>query len=459
MGRLRYAIHFVIMVGLFFIFSADRLRLDRWDIVPHFNTCFLEGYFWLQGHVDLQLPRRISDAAVFNSHLYNVFPPLFSIISAGVMGTAHLIGDEYIFPWTVYVILMLVPLLFAAFWAFYAVTGVAWRAVFLSLCLLLGTAVLPQLAECQIGGICQVNHILSQVGLLLIAGDCLGKRRVWPSLLGLVIAVWSRQLTIFYAPAIAFIMPRNKRTLISVAATVAITLGFMATLNALKFGSPLQTGYKYIYAGLNNPVAQRAAKGLFSLEFLPENFYYMNLSLPRIEKNSGNLTVIPDRWGTSIWLGSPILIYLFVCWRQWWADHRRRALVLATCPIIVMILLYHTTGYVQPGQYRFSLDFVPILLAVLAPYVWGKYRTPITSIMLIWSILYFRWASAGAGDWYWNAQKAKPSAHSESRMYSSQHLVDANVFDGSPRRSHNVNIRVERSPHARIGGPEDGDRG
>ncbi len=131
--------------------------------------------------------------------------------------------------------------------------------------------------------------------------------------------------------------------------------------------------------------------GLFALKFLPENFYYMNLAVPRPSITDGVLRFAPDEWGGSMWIGTPALLYLFVTWRQWWQDHARRTLVLGTVPIVIMLLLYHNTGWRQLGHYRFSLDFLPIILAVVAPFVWGRRRTPVTIAMLLWSVLYFRW--------------------------------------------------------------------
>ena len=74
-----------------------------------------------------------------------------------------------------------------------------------------GTAVLPNLYFSQKGYLGQIYHVVSQIGLLLIAADLLGRQRVWPSLIGLVITAWCRQMTLLYALPILWMAWRRKR--------------------------------------------------------------------------------------------------------------------------------------------------------------------------------------------------------------------------------------------------------
>ena len=55
-------------------------------------------------------------------------------------------------------------------------------------------------------------------------------------------------------------------------------------------------------------------------------------------------------------------------------------------------MLYHSTGYAQLGYNRFSLDFMVVLLAAVAPRCDGPRRKWIALACVLWSIWYFQWA-------------------------------------------------------------------
>ena len=381
---------FAVAAAVLILLTQDILHYDQWHVDKLVNPSMLEGLSWLHGRLDI--PLRGGDTASVDGKTYNVFPPLFSVISSLVIAIVHAATGKNSFPGWLYTVLLLGPLIASAFWAFLTCTGSPWKAVVMVVMLIAGTALLPQMVACQRGWIWQTNQVLSQVGLLLIAGDCLGKKRLWPSLLGLLICAWTRQLTVLLAAPILLILARRKAQWLCAGLTIAMILAVPMMLSDLKFGSPFDSGYARIYAGRSDPPAQRAAHGLFAARFIPENFYYMNLCPPVIWQG-GSLHIEPNDWGNSIWIGTPILLYVFIAFNQWWREPARRILLLGVVPVVLMILMYHTTGWVQAGHYRFSLDFLPIVLAVVAPYVWGRWRTPLTIAMLAWSVIYFRWTA------------------------------------------------------------------
>ncbi len=387
------AVSFVISIAVFLL-TNDIVHYREWTLDMDFNTSAVEGWSWMNGRLDMLYLG--GDTARVNDKTYNVFPPLFTIISAAVFGVAHIFTGEYLFPDWVFTLIILVPLVATASWAFVTCTGSWWKASLLGVQLIVGTALLPQLTACRQGWIWQTHHVLSVVGLLLIAGDCLGKKRLWPSLLGLLIAAWTRQLTILFAAPLILILVRQRAQWLGTVLAIAVILGLPMTLNLLKFGSVFDSGYARIYEGRSDAVALRAKSGLFAIKFFPENFYYMNLCVP-LSRKGGALHVEADDWGDSMWIGTPVLLYVFIAWRQWWHDRARRILLLGATPVVLLLLLYHNTGWLQMGHYRFSLDFIPIVLAVIAPFLWGRWRTPLTITLLIWSVIYFRWASGLLG--------------------------------------------------------------
>src|SRR5438270_12791712 len=108
---------------------------------------------------------------------------------------------------------------------------------------------------------------MTQIGLLLLAYDLLGARRIWPALNGLMVAVWSRQLTILYAvPLLIVAWPRRRVGLVIAGLTLIVAP--LLVLNYLKFGNPFESGYGYVYENRHDWVAQRYhMHGLFSLHF------------------------------------------------------------------------------------------------------------------------------------------------------------------------------------------------
>lgn len=377
------------------LLTADLVRYHKWSISTN-NSNAAEGLAWAKGQLEIR--KASPDTVKVDGRIYNVFPPLFSAVSAAVLWCSHVFAGKYVFPSWLYVGILLAPLLAAASWALYTCTGSIWKTVVLALGYWAGTSLLPVLVLCRPGAVWHVNQVLSQIGLFLIVGDCLGRRRGWPSLIGLVIAAWSRQLTLLYVLPIALLLPRRKGPLIAAAVTLVGILLLPMALNAMKFGSPFESGYRLMYVGQDDAIARRAQRGLFAVSFLRDNLWAMNTHFPDMHLSTSGLVLKTNGWGSSMWLGTPLLLYVFIAARQWWRDWNRRMLMLGTVPVVAGLLLYHNTGYFQPGYYRFSLDFLPIWLGVIAPFVWGRVRTPLLIVILAWSVLYFRAAGALTAD-------------------------------------------------------------
>jgi hypothetical protein len=271
-------------------------------------------------------------------------------------------------------------------------------------CVICATPLFPMLIICRVGGFFETNHVLATCGLMLILSDVLGRRRVWPALIGLALSFWARQLTFAYWPLVLWMLlglpPRRRArmTALSVLAAVVI-LGAYLTLNQLRFGSPFESGYRFIYEGRDDPLARRARRGLFHPAFVPENFYYMMFAPPAVRLTSGGLLKSADPNGSAIWWTCPILLMVIATARQWWADRARRLAMLLSFVVVVALLMYHNTGWRQPGYHRFALDFLPVWLMVIAPYCWGRYRTPLTLLAVAWSVWYFHFITRNFLAW------------------------------------------------------------
>lgn len=395
----------MMLIGLY-LTAGPLLRLSEWKVCPENNFNLVEARSWRAGRLDLPATRphpemgfgRPWDTAYRDGKIYNVFPPLFTFVSYAALTLQEAQGltggsaTEFYAPW--YIALVVFPLSLLGFWAFRAVTGRSEWAAVMTAYWILGTPLLKMLVNCQWAGTNELNHVLSNTGMMLIAGDLLGRRRIWPAALGILLGVWTRQLTILYAAGMIWIVWRltahRWRGLAVVGASVVIGLGALAALNWAKFGSPMDSGYASIYVGRDDMYARRAREpSVFSIENVPRNLYYMNLNPPGIYLSPMRLQIYGEGDGASIWLTSPLLVFAFITVPRWWRDPVRRALMLSSLAVIFCFLCYHTTGSVQRGFHRFSLDFIPVWLVVIAPYVIQGRRRWITLGCLAYSALYF----------------------------------------------------------------------
>ncbi|MEK7756483.1 MAG: hypothetical protein AAB385_04655, partial [Planctomycetota bacterium] len=336
------------------------------------NVQIAEAQSWWEGRLDL--PERKWDSALFNGKVYSHFPPMFSFIAAAFTpwfgGVPH---------WAVVLIVVLpVPLL--AYALFLRRTdSAAWAAV-LAIGLMFGTSVYPVLDKAIRGAApYNTNHTLAVVGLLILLNEFYGRRRAWLMGVGLIVAALSRQLTLAYA--IPFVWAASQQDgerpsagkLAAVVLSGAIAVGLPLALNTLKYGHPLDSGYMYIYNDRSEDGFSRDARtyGLFSAHYVPRNLYYANIGLPklyRIEIEGAQRSFLrPNIWGTGVWWTTPLLLWVFLELRRLWREPADRVVLLGAALANAALLFYHSTGYQQRGFNRYSLDYVPALLALVAP--------------------------------------------------------------------------------------------
>jgi hypothetical protein len=173
--------------------------------------------------------------------------------------------------------------------------------------------------------------------------------------------------------------------------------------NQIRFGSPFDFGYSYML------VAQRlkddlAIYGQFNPHFIFTNLRDNFLSLPYWDNTCQQLTFSPN--GTSIFFTSPLLIYAIIKIIQsstlaprasaGVANHQFTnlpntkyqftnlpttvSLWLSIVIIALLHLMYYNSGALQVG-YRFSLDFMPLVVMLIAT-LFDK-KISITALFLI----------------------------------------------------------------------------
>jgi hypothetical protein len=235
-------------------------------------------------------------------------------------------------------------------------------------------------------------QIVGTTGLLLALNEAFGRAR--GAIIGLFLgmAVLSRQNAIFYLILIGAVLWQRycpagdkKKEEINIAgslsqvvqlftnyqiwgllAVLGLWIGLYLYLNWLRFGNPFDPGYEYL---INNPqiLEPRAVRyGLFNVAYIPFNFTYMFIQgfQIRFDPNTSYLRVMDmDPFGTSLTFASPFLFIAF--WAKWERNMLRAAWV-SIALILGMLLAYFSNGWVQPNAQRYSLDFIPILILLVA---------------------------------------------------------------------------------------------
>lgn len=375
---------------------GPKLRFSQWYIAPENNVAAAEAMAWLDGRLDL--PGRGGDTALFDGKVYSIFPPLWTMVSYVVYGLyGRIVGGPVVFHTLLYIALLAgtIPLLFYLACR-RSGSGPYWAGV-LAFYAMAGTCLWPVAASCYKGWIYSNQHVTAQIGLALLLLDLLGAKRLWPAGIGLMIAVWSRYLCIFFALPIlwtAWKQERRAAALLRAGIPIAIAVGVPMMLNQAKFGSPFESGYRYLYVDaegseLAKVIQPDGSLHFFSTRNMPAHARGMWLAPPWIDFSFQGLTISGSAEGTGLFYGSPLLLLVLIDVKRWWRDPIRRVLMLSSIPLIVLLSAYYGPGYGTPGYYRYTLDFTLIWLVAIAPGTEGPARRWFTLTCLLWSVFYF----------------------------------------------------------------------
>lgn len=378
----------LLFLAAFFVYSYTAIHLDL--AIRSKTSYFPElAQSFLQGRLDLPGPLATKDLTLFDGKYYVSFPPLAALL---LLPLVAMRGVD-----SVNILL---------FNVFFASLGIAftflmlenmrpsgwnrlrwWENSLLALFLGFGTAQFYLTEKVLVN---LINHGLTTTFLALslwlaFAGAHLQKRLVvFGAGAALGLAMLARPNVIFASVVLAAILFQGLRRLdrftlnrffeqtVLLLIPVGVIILGLFWYNQARFGSPFDFGYSYML--LDSP-DDLLTYGQFHFHFIPENLFDNFLRLPYWEDRCQMLA--PNPQGTSIFLTSPLLIYLV---RSWKGDEWVRGAWISVGAIALTHALYYNSGAVQFG-YRFSMDFMPVVVALLA---YGfKERLPKLAVLLI----------------------------------------------------------------------------
>jgi hypothetical protein len=177
--------------------------------------------------------------------------------------------------------------------------------------------------------------------------------------------------------------PRSKKDLIRNAVLglipISFALVFYLSYNQVRFGNPLDTGVHY-HLMHEFFRADYEQYGLFSIQYVPTNFYYQFVFYPLPIRSESLM-------GGSIFLLSPLFFGVFSSFRKPRSKIYTAALVASVIVTSVPILMLMGTGWIQFGP-RYTLDFTVPLLLLTALGI-EKWKLGLSFVLTIISVIHY----------------------------------------------------------------------
>ncbi|HNT49854.1 MAG TPA: hypothetical protein PKK67_04660 [Cyclobacteriaceae bacterium] len=308
----------------------------------------IEAYFW--------------DTAHYKNNYYVTYPPFPALLVTPLVA----IGGSAINSWLVSFVVSCLSM-FVLYRILHQYMGNSKGKVWVFLAFFFGSPYWYVLITSTY--IYSFAHVICTALVLLLLLELSGKQR-----LGWIAFYWSmafmtRQMTIFYGIIIIYFIlssnpPHAYRKLALIGLIFALVTSSYLLLNYIRFDNPLETGYSYLdYAGTIK--ARVESHGLFSYKYFFFNFYHMLVKGHNLIFSGPELLRVTgvDLFGTSILAASPFVLFAVK------SDLPQKMKIyfwITFVLILTGLLFYHNNGWMQVNGQRFALDFLPILIVLIA---------------------------------------------------------------------------------------------
>ncbi|MDH4319837.1 MAG: hypothetical protein OEV64_15755 [Desulfobulbaceae bacterium] len=316
---------------------------------------------WLHGQLDI--PKKLHDVAVYKGKYYVPFPPAPSVLLTPVVALFPKVNTTLIAGLLTLLNIFILQDIFIKLEVDILTTR------WLVCAFLLGTGYWSTVRLSN--GVWFFSHVVAFSALLLAVREALGKGRGLFVGLFAGTAILSRQLCLYSCVFLLIALRLNTshvssrckyKNLIQFCVMVAGALGSYQILNYLRFGNPFDTGYSYLE--LDGFLDERFRHfGLFNVEYLRFNLYYMFLQGPHFEFGNSLSPRAMDEFGTALTFASPFLFGAFFAREN---KTLQAGVWISTALALVHMMFYYNNGCIQYNTQRFSLDFIPLLTIPLA---------------------------------------------------------------------------------------------
>jgi len=403
---------FVVFLVFLVIYGLTAgVSLSRHSLAPHF-VYVAESF--LHGHLDLiHVPDPPYDLTPFEGRWYASFPPLPALLMLPLVAIRGLAVSDIAF--SVVIGALNVSLFYAVLarlriWdlGLCRERSVERFEIWLPVLLGLGTS----LWYCAtLGSVWYTAHVVAVTCLCLYLLEVVGQNRPVLTGLWLGLGFLARAPVLLAFPLTLVLGLRETRTLrdtarflLLLALGMAPALLGQALYNWMRFGNPLEFGYRW----MNSPgslLERQTTWGQFSLHFLPENLYTLLIRPPLVSLSP--LCIEPDPWGMGLLLTCPALLLALstlslssphpgpppTLGEGVWVRGLRLGLWLSIALVQLPSLLYFNTGSYQFGT-RFALDWMPLGVLLVALRTgellprWGKVLIVVSVLMHLWGVLW-----------------------------------------------------------------------
>lgn len=324
-----------------------------------YNSYTLQALAWREGRIALGRDYPHLELAIFQNDWYVSFPPVPTI---PMYLLTFLFGANT--PDALMVKLYGLIAIFAMYAMLVRRKWNRWHAAFLALAAALGGSMLPLLMNGAVWYQAQtLAFMLTSLSVMLMM-----RGRMTGSLLLYALAVGCRPFNVCYGPVLMLVWYlrqkdrslRNavKRLWPGVALGLCVAAAY-AAYNYVRFGNALEFGHNYL------PEFTRSQDGQFSWRYLAANAKRFLLGLP-VKRTGAGWEF--ERFGSSVFLGNPMLILLVVWYLSDVVRGRANAARHATAAMfaihLFLLLLHKTGGGFQLGA-RYAVDLTQYSLIYL----------------------------------------------------------------------------------------------